>query len=558
MSRHAKTEHTIKLFLIAAAIFIGAIATSLTKASEDTPFLKAVRSGTYPDVQRTLTKESIHDRDQYGNTAIMLAASRGYNNTMRLLIKQGGDVHATNSSGVTALMIAASAGRVSQLAILLKHGVDIEARDAEGKTALLYAAGAKGSAALDTLLTHGADPGVTDNQGNTAMIHAASVNSVGSLYALAEYDQSYDKTNKRGQSPLFIAAANGSLEAVKALIEHGASVDQVSSAGETPLMIAVYKKYPNIVRTLLDADADRNLVSNTGHTPISLANTYGDAEMKSLFDKRVEGNRITMHADLSADVFKTSAGELLDIAVLNGPSLAVDEGRYIQIYGGMPLSEFIKDAAQSGIKPVMIEDNLFRIGNLPTGIYAFRNDKLLGFVTGRSARKSTAHEVRPEEIKPKETKPSQTSSDALVFAGDILSLIGGAKPQPVISKDAPIFKAPPITKGAGFLYTAPGGLYQIFKGTLLAFEKDIAEVLVKNAIQDTDATVRCRVSVNTKGIHYAFESGDSRAELLKRAAFGIKNKNATAAISSDTVRKWINKPVSIAPAGEICAHFELL
>jgi hypothetical protein len=164
----------------------------------------------------------------------------------------------------------------------------------------------------------------------------------------------------------------------------------------------------------------------------------------------------------------------------------------------------------------------------------------------------------PRQSKDNEFKLSQGSEQELRFSGNILSLLGASKPEPVISDDAPIFKDPPITKGAGFLRTSPSGMYQIFEGRLVAFDKDIAEVLVENYRPDIHVTIRCRVSINTRGIHYAFESVDSLAEQLRHSAFTKPTKKSSSAISSDIVRKWINKSVSIAPAGEKCAHFELL
>jgi ankyrin repeat protein len=547
---HAWRSHY--LFGFALLVTCSLIAQNTAYANEDTPFLKAVRTGNYPDVKRALTKDAMLDRDRYGNTAVMIAASRNYYNIMQLLIENGGDAHSTNNAGVTALMIAAAAGRTIHISSLIKLGVDLEAKDHQGKTALLYAAGRKGSATLDALLTHGANPAAVDNKGNTAMIYAASANSVGSLSYLAEYDQYYDSTNKQGQSPLMIASSRGNLESVKALIEGGASVDQKSNAGETSLMLAVYNKHIEVVRELLSAGADRNLASKAGHTAVSLAKTYGDTKMQSELDTRVEveGNRITMRTDLSGDHFKTSTGELLQIAVLNGKALAIDEtiGRYMEVYGGMPLSEFIQVSARSGIKPVRIEDNLFRIGKQLKGTYAFRNEKLLGFVAGREPRQS----------KDNKSKLSQSSEQELRLSGNILSLLGASKPEPVISDDAPIFKDPPITKGAGFLRTSPSGMYQVFEGRLLAFDKDIAEVLVENYRPDIHVTIRCRISINTRGIHYSFESVDSLAEQLRYSTFTKPTKKSSSAISSDSVRKWINKSVSIAPAGEKCAHFELL
>ena len=59
---------------------------------------------------------------------------------VRLLLEHGAEVDAKNESGETALMVAASNGYEKNVTLLLEHGADADLRNADGKTARELAA----------------------------------------------------------------------------------------------------------------------------------------------------------------------------------------------------------------------------------------------------------------------------------------------------------------------------------------------------------------------------------------------------------------------------------
>ncbi|KAF0685182.1 Aste57867_22884 [Aphanomyces stellatus] len=81
----------------------------------------------------------VNDKDQHGNTALMIAArgeltlSKDY---VEILLLRDADIDATNNDGITALMIAALAGCVEIVIKLLKQMAEIDIEDNNGQTCL--------------------------------------------------------------------------------------------------------------------------------------------------------------------------------------------------------------------------------------------------------------------------------------------------------------------------------------------------------------------------------------------------------------------------------------
>jgi len=58
---------------------------------------------------------------QAGQTALMLASSRGRDDVVEMLLEAGADVNAQDDDGSTALMCAAEHGAISVVKLLLAH-----------------------------------------------------------------------------------------------------------------------------------------------------------------------------------------------------------------------------------------------------------------------------------------------------------------------------------------------------------------------------------------------------------------------------------------------------
>ena len=75
--------------------------------------------------------------DASGNTALMLAAQKGYLNITEALIEAGADVNLASTSGDTALMVAARNEHLNITKVLIDAGADVNIICARNETALL-------------------------------------------------------------------------------------------------------------------------------------------------------------------------------------------------------------------------------------------------------------------------------------------------------------------------------------------------------------------------------------------------------------------------------------
>jgi len=111
----------------------------------------------------------VDQKDENGNTALMLASFDGHIETMQVLIAAGADINLHDSKGRTALMFAASGPYPAAVRLLLEKGAEINAvDDVDHFNALMFAAAEGLSPIVDVLLEHGADPKMKDKDNDTA------------------------------------------------------------------------------------------------------------------------------------------------------------------------------------------------------------------------------------------------------------------------------------------------------------------------------------------------------------------------------------------------------
>lgn len=126
----------------------------------------------------------LETRDPLQGTPLMVAASHGQTDIFEFLLNRGASIHARDKYGNTALILAACECAAATMnstydivKMLLIKGANPNAQANDGTTALMNAAGGfGGSAIVELLLNSGADPAAKNKKGNTALSLAIKAN----------------------------------------------------------------------------------------------------------------------------------------------------------------------------------------------------------------------------------------------------------------------------------------------------------------------------------------------------------------------------------------------
>lgn len=101
--------------------------------------------------------ESIDERGQHRDTALILASRRSEMALVQDLLDAGADVNLCNMDGTNALWAACVADSEEIAALLLQWGCDMDNQNENGATVLMYAASNGRTKWVDYLLRAGAD-----------------------------------------------------------------------------------------------------------------------------------------------------------------------------------------------------------------------------------------------------------------------------------------------------------------------------------------------------------------------------------------------------------------
>jgi hypothetical protein len=99
----------------------------------------AAKMGYLQQLRVALTVDNVNDCDEYGRTALHLAACNGQDECVKYCVKMGANVNARTNHGWTPLHIAAMDGRVDFARVFLDADVLVDATDNYGMTPLHFA-----------------------------------------------------------------------------------------------------------------------------------------------------------------------------------------------------------------------------------------------------------------------------------------------------------------------------------------------------------------------------------------------------------------------------------
>ena len=154
----------------AEALFAKGMDVNTTDPGANTLLMMAIQGESGDMVKLLLRhKARVDPRNQYGETALMLAAAAGSLEQVRWLVDQGAKI---NLPGWNPLIYAAWRGQTEVVRYLLSKGADIDAVSPNGISALMMAARGGHFDTVKLLLWEVANPNIKSESGATAMAWA--------------------------------------------------------------------------------------------------------------------------------------------------------------------------------------------------------------------------------------------------------------------------------------------------------------------------------------------------------------------------------------------------
>lgn len=238
--------------------------------------LKGIPAWDNPDAFRTLLEAGFPSSINPSPEApLHVAAERGLDAIIDLLVANGATIDQRTDDGKTALMIATINGNVSTCECLLGHGADANSTDTDQDTPLIIACRA-GSKDLAKLLL--------DHNGN---IHAANSRGVTPLHAAIEAPElmrfllgrspkpNMEVPGADERTPLLEAAMKGNVESADLLLKENASIAANDDEGRTCLHLALRSRHLDVVELLVKNSLDCNARDDDNFTPLHHAAISG-------------------------------------------------------------------------------------------------------------------------------------------------------------------------------------------------------------------------------------------------------------------------------------------
>jgi ankyrin repeat protein len=181
----------------------------------------------------------IEARDGMSRTPLITAAREtGGIEVIKLLVEKGASINAVDRAEDSALTLAAWRGFDDIVDYLLSKGADVPVNNDKGSWLLSLAAGKGLERLFDVMAVKGADLGIKVEDNATLLHKACEGGSIKIINTLLAADPNVKIPDADGWTPLHYAAFKGRIEVIKLLLKQGADINAKNMRGESPLNIA--------------------------------------------------------------------------------------------------------------------------------------------------------------------------------------------------------------------------------------------------------------------------------------------------------------------------------
>eukprot|EP01122_Echinamoeba_exundans_P013977 TRINITY_DN6229_c0_g1_i1.p1 TRINITY_DN6229_c0_g1~~TRINITY_DN6229_c0_g1_i1.p1 ORF type:complete len:781 (-),score=153.69 TRINITY_DN6229_c0_g1_i1:97-2439(-) len=212
---------------------------------------------------------NIEAPDQNGWTALHIAASKGNDAIVDLLLSKGASINATTIANQTPLLMAACNGHIAVVRRLISANADTKIRVASShESALIYAVQNGHNTIAKELITYDAELLTLATVSGATPLHVAvQVDRKDMVELLLDAGANVNAKKGDGDSPLHIACLLNRVGLISYLIERGANLSAKNNYGATVLHSACSRKRLETVLELLRCGASVSIRDNDGLTP---------------------------------------------------------------------------------------------------------------------------------------------------------------------------------------------------------------------------------------------------------------------------------------------------
>jgi len=253
---------------------------------------QAALAGDLDKVKLMLSQDAtrINAQDKYGNVPIHLAAFKGHEDIVELLIGNGSDVNTKNKFGGAALYMASYAGHEQVVKILIAHGADINVAMKNDREQVLQVATMEGYKDYSQMWQHLGGSINLKVYFIGSPLQAAAANGYKTIAEILIANGAKVNAKVTGYTALHSAAVNGQKELVELMIAKGAEVNTKDKGGLTPLCSAMFwcreqvdsDSMRDVAKILIENGADVNVRTQGGFTPLHWAAGWASKETVQL------------------------------------------------------------------------------------------------------------------------------------------------------------------------------------------------------------------------------------------------------------------------------------
>ncbi len=275
-------------------------------AAATVSLLDAALSGNVVSVRSALRAgQAINQKNTKGQTALMLAASKGAADVVYVLLNQGATVDARDNDGFTALTHAAFHGDSQSVRQLIRAGANVSSRSNNGYTAH-YFAGASGD--IETVQAIMSDRGSRNESSGYPLHGAAAYNRTAMIdFLLNSQGTNVDEQDVNGQTALVVAARNNRAGAATALLRAGANVAVRTSNNSEVFGLASLSNATDVIGVLL----------NSGKFPIK--SPLVEAGLRTAAkNSKIQALNLLLQSGVNADGTNNLGNTALMLAAIEG------------------------------------------------------------------------------------------------------------------------------------------------------------------------------------------------------------------------------------------------